>query len=49
MSVSKWAYEPTVCIGEICVGECDNCPLCDEALAERERESDETLQESDWL
>ena len=26
MSVSKWAYEPTKCDGQPCVGDCDNCP-----------------------
>lgn len=25
MSVSKWAYEPDKCDGDICVGDCDLC------------------------
>ena len=25
MSVSKWAYEPTICDGGYCCGECDLC------------------------
>ena len=25
MSVSKWAYIPEVCDGDICVGDCDKC------------------------
>lgn len=25
MSVSKWAYEPEICDGELCVGDCDLC------------------------
>ena len=25
MSVSKWAYTPEMCDGEICVGDCDLC------------------------
>ena len=27
MSVSKWAYTPEVCDGEICVGDCDLCDI----------------------
>lgn len=26
MSTDKWAYDPAKCDGEICVGDCDNCP-----------------------
>lgn len=26
MSVSKWAYSPERCDGEVCVGDCDLCP-----------------------
>ena len=25
MSVSKWAYRPEKCDGDICVGDCDKC------------------------
>lgn len=25
MSVSKWAYDPAMCDGDICVGDCDLC------------------------
>ena len=25
MSVSKWAYDPDYCDGDICVGDCDYC------------------------
>ncbi len=35
MSVSKWAYEPNICDGEPCCGECDLCWLADEAEAYR--------------
>lgn len=31
MSASKWAYEPDICDGEPCVGDCDNCRLAEEA------------------
>lgn len=36
MSVSKWAYEPDVCDGEPCCGECDLCWLADEAMISKE-------------
>lgn len=29
MSVSKWAYEPSKCDGDICAGDCDLCPKAD--------------------
>ena len=29
MSVSKWAYEPWKCDGDICVGDCDRCRKAD--------------------
>lgn len=38
MSVSKWAYNPEVCDGEPCVGECDVCPKLDEAIESEEDE-----------
>lgn len=41
MSVSKWAYEPKVCDGDICIGECDLCKKADEALTAREESEDE--------
>ena len=41
MSVSKWAYEPKVCDGDICVGECDQCPKASDALATKEESEDE--------
>ena len=37
MSVSKWAYNPEVCDGEPCVGECDICGKIDVALARGDR------------
>lgn len=27
MSVSKWKYEPFVCDGQFCVGDCDLCTM----------------------
>lgn len=30
MSISKWAYIPEMCDGDICPGECDICPKADE-------------------
>jgi len=36
MSVSKWAYNPQVCDGDYCYGECDVCPKREEALEEEE-------------
>ena len=36
MSVSKWAYEPEKCDGDICVGECDLCPKAHEEESEDE-------------
>ena len=41
MSVSLWAYEPTICDGDYCEGECDLCSKLDEALAHREEEVDD--------
>lgn len=29
MSISKWAYIPEMCDGDICPGECDICPKAD--------------------
>ena len=26
MSISKWAYIPDQCDGDVCVGDCDYCP-----------------------
>ena len=26
MSVSKWRYNPEICDGDYCPGDCDNCP-----------------------
>lgn len=45
MSVSKWAYNPRVCDGGYCVGECDLCPKMEEALAENEEQNEDELQE----
>lgn len=36
MSVSKWAYTPEKCDGDICVGDCDLCPKKDEGDEEEE-------------
>ena len=36
MSVSKWAYKPEKCDGDICVGECDLCPKAYEEESEDE-------------
>ena len=41
MSVSLWAYEPTICDGYYCEGECDLCSKLDEALAHREEAADD--------
>lgn len=41
MSVSKWAYTPEVCDGDICVGECDQCSKAGDALATKEESEDE--------
>ena len=30
MSVSLWAYEPSKCDGNVCVGDCDLCSKADE-------------------
>lgn len=30
MSVSKWAYDPEICDGRFCPGDCDNCPWINE-------------------
>lgn len=32
MSIWKWAYEADTCDGEPCCGECDECPIKDEAI-----------------
>ena len=37
MSVSKWAYTPEVCDGDICVGDCDLCSKADESVAVMEK------------
>ena len=37
MSVSKWAYEPEICDGDICSGECDHCPKKYNAVYRKER------------
>ena len=29
MSVSLWAYDPEICEGNFCVGDCDLCPKSD--------------------
>ena len=41
MSASLWAYEPTICDGDYCEGECDLCNKLDEALAHREEADDD--------
>ena len=41
MSVSLWAYEPTICDGDYCEGECDLCEKLNEALAHREEEAED--------
>lgn len=30
MSVSKWAYSPDKCDGNLCPGDCDNCSKAEE-------------------
>ena len=30
MSVSRWAYDPNKCEGQMCCGNCDKCALKDE-------------------
>ena len=27
MSVSKWAYDPEICEGQMCCGDCDLCDI----------------------
>ena len=39
MSVSKWAYEPEMCDGEFCIGDCDLCSKW-KNIDEEEDESD---------
>ena len=41
MSISLWAYEPTICDGEYCEGECDYCLKAEEALAFRTEEDED--------
>ena len=41
MSVSLWAYEPTICDGDYCDGECDLCSKAEQALALREKRIDD--------
>lgn len=36
MSASKWAYWSDTCDGEPCCGECDECPIKDEAVEHME-------------
>lgn len=41
MSISLWAYNPNVCDGDYCCGECDKCSKYDEAIEDEETEVDE--------
>lgn len=34
MSVSRWAYNPSVCDGQPCPGDCDLCSKSDKAVEE---------------
>ena len=34
--MSKWAYWADTCDGEPCCGECDECPIKDEAIEHME-------------
>ena len=36
MSVWKWAYCEDTCGGEPCCGDCDECPIKDEAIQKGE-------------
>lgn len=36
MSVSKWAYDPGLCDGGPCVGECDICHIAEKRIKARE-------------
>ena len=56
MSVSKWAYDPDYCDGDICVGDCDYCnkivTMYDDALDACKKEIDDHEQEEKlkaWL
>ena len=40
MSVSKWAYNPDVCDGEPCVGDCDYCRIAEESEEAEEADED---------
>jgi len=35
MSVSRYAYQPSKCEGQPCIGDCDRCPLRDETTLYR--------------
>lgn len=43
MSVSKWAYDPKVCEGQKCQGDCDFCRL----WLDREDEEEESRYEQE--
>ena len=45
MSCSKWAYEPEMCDGHYCPGDCDLCdiPESDEYLDDVEDEEQEII------
>lgn len=40
MSVSKWAYLPERCDGDVCVGDCDLCSKAEENVALMEGDGD---------
>lgn len=46
MSVSKWAYDPNKCEGQMCVGDCDICSKKDELSEEYIRDACDFL---NWL
>lgn len=44
MSVSHWAYDPAICDGDFCPGNCDICPKRDEAVEAEYGEGDGDLE-----
>lgn len=44
MSVSKWAYSPEKCDGDLCVGDCD---LCGKAYENDDEELSEPVHTGD--
>ena len=47
MSVSKWAYEPLMCEGDYCVGDCDFCSKAEWSIDDEDSEDDE-IEQDGW-